>query len=298
LAAVVTAGALIAGCGGRVDSSTGLGATPQDSESDSTSTYRSGSTSTYRTVPSGSTASYYSYTTVSPYVTSTSYVSTYTYPIGSYGTTTYSFSTAYTTTTAYYNSCSLQAFPPVTQICPDGSIAASQIVQQGNYCVLELSCPVTPTPVPTGCTQGAVCPPGSGCGSAGGGPNACTTTCNCDATGHMQCSTQCPVPPQPVCGPGYACNGLGMQCKNATGPSIDGCVLYCTCESNGEYVCNSCGAPVPATGCSQWAQCQAGQFCQDTSFDAGADSGATECCQCGADGVYHCTAGACAVPTP
>jgi hypothetical protein len=72
------------------------------------------------------------------------------------------------------------------------------------------SCP-PPVVVPPCAEPGDVCTPGSGCGTAAPpGVNVCGTTCNCDATGHMQCSNTCsyyvdasvppPVPIDPCAG--------------------------------------------------------------------------------------------------
>jgi hypothetical protein len=79
--------------------------------------------------------------------------------------------------------------------------------------------------------------PGTGCGTAEpAGFDGCETSCNCDPTGHFQCSTVCPtvdasVPPPPI--PVEPCAGLPLP-------------NYClTCEDGGlgcaHYVVNAVG---------------------------------------------------------
>ena len=69
----------------------------------------------------------------------------------------------------------------------------------------SFSCPPGP-PQPVGCTQGAACSPGEGCGSASSGPNGCETSCSCNVKGYLDCSTDCvDAGPPPVTDP---CPGL------------------------------------------------------------------------------------------
>ncbi len=140
--------------------------------------------------------------------------------------------------------CSELAVPNLARVCPDGTSVGGQYILSNHECVLEFPCPAPSG----GCSQGASCSPGSGCGGGSSGANGnpgCETSCMCDGTGHLQCSTTCSAP---VCSQGAACS-LGESCGTSVGLG-GGCSTYCTCGPDGTLDCNVCddaGPPPPVT---------------------------------------------------
>ncbi len=84
--------------------------------------------------------------------------------------------------------CSRLAVPDLAHVCPDGTAVGGVYVVKNRQCVLDFPCP---TPVQTGCAQGAACIPGNQCGAGQKGVPVCATSCVCDASGHFQCNTVC-----------------------------------------------------------------------------------------------------------
>jgi hypothetical protein len=108
------------------------------------------------------------------------------------------------------------ALPDICELCADGSSACAHYVVENGECVIQLCPPGStvnpggPIQVPpaevidagqTGCSQGAACNSGEGCGtaSANGG---CSVTCECGSGGTFECTGSCettasPPPPTP-----------------------------------------------------------------------------------------------------
>jgi hypothetical protein len=154
---------------------------------------------------------------------------------------------------------------------------------------------------PIGCSQGQACPAGSGCGSPPG-PDGCSFSCDCDDTGHLQCSEVCSGEggfggtgsggfagsSTSSCGPGEACTP-GSGC-GATSP--DGCFYSCACDSSGHYVCDlSCGGEGGAGGSGGFMSCaQPGQVCSpgEGCGSGGDPSGCSSSCSCDDTGHFNC----------
>jgi hypothetical protein len=104
-------------------------------------------------------------------------------------------------------------------------------------------CSGSPGPGPSPCAQGASCQPNSGCGTAvPSGSNQCSTSCNCDPTGHYQCSEYCPdASAASGCTQGAPCPPGGNSVCG--GGAIGGCSFSCSCDGTGHLQCtNSCPA--------------------------------------------------------
>jgi len=174
--------------------------------------------------------------------------------------------------------CADLGVPDIAEVCPDGTYAAGEYIDEGGQCVLSFNCPTSTSPAsppgtppatgctgalpdicevcssgktacahfvvvdaecvteicpkgaggvspggpvmvsppgepvdggeldasepppaidagPTGCSQGAACEYGSGCGSAGG---ACDVSCTCTEKGFLECSESCEEASAPV----------------------------------------------------------------------------------------------------
>jgi hypothetical protein len=146
------------------------------------------------------------------------------------------------------------ALPDICEACDDGETVCAHYAIENGTCVAETCPPSSPT-VPLGgtCSQGASCQPNSGCGtaSAGGG---CSESCNCDATGHYQCTENCGTvspPPMFVCAQGQACVP-GTACANGSDNSY-GCDVNCTCVSPANvYDCTyDCGFGAADAGAAE-----------------------------------------------
>ncbi len=91
--------------------------------------------------------------------------------------------------------CSALPVPDLARVCSDGSSVGGKYVLSNHECVLEFPCPAPGKPTPGGplpsCTQGALCSQGEGCGTAGSGPDGCSTSCSCAPSGRYQCTVSC-----------------------------------------------------------------------------------------------------------
>ncbi len=164
--------------------------------------------------------------------------------------------------------CSNLAVPDLARQCPDGSTVGGQYVLSNHECVLEFPCPTTPPN--GGCTQGATCSLGSGCGTASSEPSGdpgCETSCMCDGTGHLQCTVTCSGPTG--CVQGAACMP-GTGCANASAPGGP-CPSTCTCGPDGTFDCLACedaGPPSVTDPCPGFAVPDICEVCSN---------GTTEC---------------------
>lgn len=192
----------------------------------------------------------------------------------------------------------------------------------------ELNC-VDASPPPTGCTQGAVCSLNAGCGM--GSPGGCSTICNCDATGHLQCSTSCPTvdagcvqnvlcvagdhfdPTQCRCVPDtlgccragwdlYGCTdvdgGAGFNCRN---PAL-GCASSLTCgggcDSQVTGFCSPVCDPIPCRSGEMFDSTKCACVIPGCNTAADCTGGLPALCEiCGDGGVgcahWSCVAGQC-----
>jgi len=151
--------------------------------------------------------------------------------------------------------------PDICEVCPSGETECAHYAIQNGQCVTEICPPESPPPPPTpmGCTQGASCPLNSGCGGGPTALGACTTSCLCDPTGHLQCTTTCPPPPiAPPCAQQGATCTPGTGCGTAEPAGFYGCETSCNCDATGHFQCNtvcpdvdaSVPPPVPVEPCA------------------------------------------------
>jgi hypothetical protein len=153
------------------------------------------------------------------------------------------------------------ALPNICEACSNGETICAHYAIQNGTCVVEI-CPPTyvspPMPVPPqpggACSQGAACFQGEGCASTSpAGTYACSNSCNCDYTGHYQCTQNCPPPPppypypMPYPNPGPSGCTQGAACPPNSGcgggPDQYGCYDSCTCDYYGTLQCTySCPA--------------------------------------------------------
>jgi hypothetical protein len=163
--------------------------------------------------------------------------------------------------------CSDLAVPDLARVCPDGSTVGGQYIVSNHECVLEFPCPTAPPN--DGCTQGAPCSLGSGCGTASSGTPGdpgCETSCMCDGTGHLQCTVTCNAPTG--CAQGAPCMP-GTACANASAPGQ--CSSGCTCGPDGTFDCSVCddaGSPPVTDPCPGFAVPDICEVCSN---------GTTEC---------------------
>jgi hypothetical protein len=138
------------------------------------------------------------------------------------------------------------ALPNICEACSNGETVCAHYAIQNGSCTVEI-CPPGTIVTPGGdCSQGAVCSQGTGCGTASSGPGQCSVSCNCDYTGHFQCSQNCyieppPPPPPPVnyCSQGQSCMP-GSGCGG--GPDQNGCYVSCSCSNSYTLDCSyDCG---------------------------------------------------------
>ena len=166
-------------------------------------------------------------------------------------------------TAASGNPCNFP-LPALCEFCGNGEVVCAHYAIRNGMCVTEI-CPPSIPPAPTGCMPGAMCSPGSGCGSAAPGPSGCFSSCTCDATGHLQCAFKCPPPPPPpVCAQGALCQP-GNGCTSGGLPYPGGCTQVCTCDGMGRYQCSQTCLP-PSDPCAGLPIPKDCQLCGDGSY--------------------------------
>jgi hypothetical protein len=129
--------------------------------------------------------------------------------------------------------------PDNARICPDGTAVGGVYVLSNHKCVLTYPCDM-----PTGCEQGAVCSPNTGCGTTPEWSDGCVTQCTCDATSHFDCTVTCyPAPPPLEAGPPIAVDAGPPVVVDAGPPGVpDPCPGYvvpdiCQVCTNGVVEC-------------------------------------------------------------
>jgi hypothetical protein len=216
------------------------------------------------------------------------------------------------------------ALPAICEFCGNGEVVCAHYAIRSGMCVSEI-CPPSAPPPPTGCMPGAMCSPGSGCGSTSPSPGGCFSSCMCDPTGHLQCAFKCPPPsPPPVCAQGALCQP-GSGCSSGL-PYPGGCSQTCNCDGTGRYQCSQtclpppdpcAGLPIPkdcqlcsdgSYRCARYVDvggrcvletcpsptpvplgCAQGAAClPNTGCGAGSPYGCFESCWCDAAGQYEC----------
>ncbi len=152
--------------------------------------------------------------------------------------------------------------PAICEFCGNGEVVCAHYAIRYGMCVAEI-CPPSSPPPPTGCMPGAMCSPGSGCGSTAPSPGGCFISCLCDPTGRMQCSAKCPPPPPPVCAQGAFCQP-GTGCITGA-PYPGGCSVSCNCDATGRYQCSK-NCPPPPAPCAGLPLPTSCQLCNDGSY--------------------------------
>jgi hypothetical protein len=131
------------------------------------------------------------------------------------------------------------ALPSVCEVCSSGETVCAHYAIQNGMCFTEI-CPPTASPPSAGCFPGAPCTPGSGCG--GGSTNGCLTSCSCDPTGVLQCTSDCDasVPPTPI---------------DAGAPCIPGPLQQSTLGGLPNWPCFQSACPAESAACDNDCQC-------------------------------------------
>jgi hypothetical protein len=141
------------------------------------------------------------------------------------------------------------ALPDLCEVCADGETLCAHYAIVGNQCMTEICPPpmAPPPPVPPCATPGAACNGFSGCGELSS-QTGCMGFCNCDSTGHYQCTSSCPPTPpvaRPVavpCAAGNVCSPGLIACSSTANVGAGACTTNCNCGTSGTLVCTTtCG---------------------------------------------------------